>query len=41
MLKSIDDEYRIILINFAKYHLIMFAIAKLMKMETTEQNYLI
>ena len=38
MLKEIDDEYRSTLINFAKYHLIMFAMAKLMEMETTEQN---
>ena len=38
MLKEIDDEYRTTLINFAKYHLIMFAMAKLMEMETTEQN---
>ena len=38
MLKEIDDEYRTTLINFAKYHLIMFAMAKIMEMETTEQN---
>lgn len=38
MLKDIDEEYRITLINFAKYKLVMFAMAKLMEMETTEQN---
>ena len=34
MLKDIDEEYRTTLINFAKYKLVMFAIAKLMEMET-------
>ena len=38
MLKSIDGEYRTTLINFGKYKLVMFAMAKLMEMETTEQN---
>ena len=38
MLKDIDEEYRTTLINFANYKLVMFAMAKLMKMETTEQN---
>ncbi len=38
MLKDIDKEYRTTLINFAKYKLVMFAMAKLMEMETTEQN---
>jgi len=38
MLKDIDDEYRTTLINFGKYKLVMFAMAKLMKMDTTEQN---
>ncbi len=38
MLKNIDEEYRTTLINFGKYKLVMFAMAKLMKMETTEQN---
>lgn len=31
MLKEIDKEYRTTLINFAKYHLIMFAMAKIME----------
>ena len=38
MLKDIDEEYRTTLRNFAKYKLVMFAMAKLMEMETTEQN---
>ena len=37
-LKDIDEEYRTTLINFAKYKLVMFAMDKLMEMETTEQN---
>lgn len=38
MLKEVDEEYRTTLINFAKYKIVMFAMAKLMEMETTEQN---
>lgn len=38
MLKEIDDEYRTTLINFAKYHLIMFAMAKIIEMTKEEQN---
>ena len=38
MLKSIDEEYRTTIINFNKYHLITFAMAKLMEMNATEQN---
>ncbi len=38
MLKSIDEEYRTTLINFGKYKLVMYTMAKLMEMETTEQN---
>ena len=37
-LKEIDKEYRTTLINFRKYKLVMFAMAKLMEMEATEQN---
>ncbi len=37
-LKDIDEEYRTTLINFAKYKLVMFTMAKLMEMDTTEQN---
>lgn len=38
MLKEIDEEYRTTLINFAKYHVIMFAMAKIMEMTREEQN---
>ena len=38
MLKKVDEEYRTTLINFAKCKLLMFAIVKLMEMDTTEQN---
>ena len=38
MLKDIDEEYRTTLINFAKYKLVISVMAKLMEMETTEQN---
>ena len=38
MLKDIDDEYRTTLINFGKYKIVMFVMAKLIEMETTEQN---
>ena len=38
MLKSIDDEYRTTIINFGKYKLVMFAMAKLMEMTVEEQN---
>ena len=38
MLKSIDEEHRTTLINFGKYKLVMFAMAKLMEMECEEQN---
>lgn len=38
MLKEIDKEYKTTLINFAKYHLIMFAMAKIIEMTKEEQN---
>ncbi len=38
MLKDIDEEYRTTLINFGKYKFVMFAMAKFIEMETTEQN---
>ena len=38
MLKDIDEEYRTTHINMAKYFNVMFAEAKLMEMDTTEQN---
>lgn len=37
-LKEIDEEYRTTLINFTKYHLTMFAMAKIMEMTKEEQN---
>lgn len=37
-LKTIDEEYRTTLINFGKYKIVMFTMAKLMEIETTEQN---
>ena len=38
MLRSIDEEYKTTFINFGKYKIVMFAMAKLMEMETTQQN---
>ena len=38
ILKEIDKEYRTTLVNFAKYHLIMFAMAKIMEMTKEQQN---
>lgn len=38
MLKYIDEEYKTTIVNFSKYKLVMFAMAKLMEMETAEQN---
>lgn len=38
LLKEIDIEYRTTLVNFAKYHLIMFAMAKIMEMTKEEQS---
>lgn len=38
MLKEVYEEYRNTLINFAKYKMVMFIMAKIMEMETTEQN---
>ena len=38
MLKEIDEEYRTTLINFAKYKLVMFTMAKIMEMKKVEKN---
>lgn len=38
MLKNIDEEYRTTLINFAKYKLVMFTMAKIMEMEQSQRN---
>ena len=35
--EEIDDEYRTTLINFAKYHLIMFTMAKLWKYKNLKE----
>ena len=41
MLKEVDEEYKTTLINFAKYHLIMFAMAKIMEMTQEKQNQIV
>lgn len=38
MLKEVDEEYRTTLINFAKYKLVMFTMAKIMEMTKEGQN---
>lgn len=38
MLKEVDEEYRTTLINFAKYQLVMFTMAKIMEMNENERN---
>ena len=38
ILKEVDEEYRNTLINFAKYKLVMFTIAKIIEMTKEEQN---
>ena len=38
MLKEVDEEYRTTLINFVKYKLVMFTMAKIMEIERTERN---
>ena len=38
ILKEVDEEYRTTLINFAKYKLVMFTMAKIMEMEELERN---
>ena len=38
ILKELDKEYSTTLVNFAKYKLVTFSMAKLIEMETTEQN---
>ena len=41
MLKEIDEEYKTTLVNFAKYKIVMFTMAKIMEMEETERNKII
>ena len=38
MLKEIDEKYKTTLINFAKYKLVMFTMAKIMEMEQVQRN---
>ena len=38
LLKEIDEEYRTTIINFNKYPIVNFAMAKIMEMNNTEQN---
>lgn len=38
MLKEVDEEYRTTLINFVKYKLVMFTMAKIIEMKQTERN---
>ena len=37
-LKEIDEEYRITIVNFSKYKLVMYAMAKIMELESEKQN---
>ncbi len=41
MLKEIDEEYRTALINFEKYKLVMYTMAKIMEMKQTERNKIV
>ncbi len=41
MLKEVDEEYRNTLINFAKYKLVMFTMAKIMEIEELERNKIV
>lgn len=41
MQKEVDEEYRTTLINFAKYKLVMFTMAKIMEMEQIQRNKVI
>ncbi len=38
MLKEVNEEYRTTIINFAKYKLVMFVMAKIMEIEDVEKN---
>ncbi len=38
ILKEVDEEYRTTLINFAKYKIVMFTMAKIMEMQEVERN---
>src|SRR5699024_6290067 len=38
ILKEIDEEYKTTLVNFAKYKIVMFTMAKIMEMKIDERN---
>ena len=37
-LKELDEEYRTTIVNFSKYKLVMYTMAKIMELEVEEQN---
>ena len=37
-LKEINEEYRTTIVNFSKYKLVMYTMAKIMELEVEEQN---
>ena len=37
-LKELDEEYRTTIVNFSKYKLVMYTMAKIMELEAEEQN---
>jgi len=37
-LKELDDEYKTTIVNFSKYKLVMYTMAKIMELEVEEQN---
>ena len=39
--KKVDEEYRTTLINFAKYKIVMFTMARIMEMEKGERNRIV
>ena len=41
MLKEFDEEYKTTLINFAKYKIVMFTMAKIMEMKKNERNKIV
>jgi len=41
LLKKIDEEYKTTVINFSKYGLVMFAMAKLIEMNDKERNKIV
>ena len=41
MLKEVDEEYRTTLIDFTKYKLVMFTMAKIMEMSQAQRNKIV